>query len=99
MNAFEAIDLAEASNRKVIVKSWRSDTDVYIEITDHGPGVSPEELNSLFVAYKSTKPGGLGLGLVISNLIISQHNGRIVAKNRVPSGLSFLITLPCADRT
>lgn len=98
INAFEAIELAAVSNRKVIVKSWRSDSDVYIEIADHGPGVSPEKLDSLFVAYKSTKPGGLGLGLVISNLIVSQHHGSIVAKNRVPSGLSFLITLPCADR-
>jgi len=98
INAFEAIELAAASNRKVIVKSWRSDSDVYIEIADHGPGVSPEKLDSLFVAYKSTKPGGLGLGLVTSNLIVSQHHGSIVAKNRVPSGLSFLITLPSADR-
>jgi len=98
INAFEAIDLAAASNRKVIVKSWRSGSDVYIEIDDHGPGVSPEKLDSLFAAYQSTKPGGLGLGLVISNLIIGQHCGSIVAKNRVPSGLSFRITLPCSER-
>ena len=98
INAFEAIELAAASNRKVIVKSWRSDFDVLIEIDDHGPGVSPEKLDSLFKAYKSTKPGGLGLGLVISYLIISQHHGSIVAKNREPSGLSFRITLPLAER-
>jgi len=97
INAFEAIDLAAASNRKVIIKLWRSDSDVHIEIDDHGPGVSPEKLDSFFAAYKSTKPGGLGLGLVISHLIIGQHLGSMVAKNRVPSGLSIRITLPLAE--
>jgi len=94
INAFEAIDLAATSSRKVIVKSRRSDSNVYIKIDDNGPGVSPEKLASLFVAYNSTKPGGLGLGLAISRLIIGQHHGSIVAKNRAPNGLSFLITLP-----
>ena len=99
INAFEAIEVAAASNRNVIVKSWRTDSYVYIQIDDHGPGVSAEKLASLFVAYNSTKPGGLGLGLVISHLIIGQHHGSLAAKCRVPSGLSFLITLPCTERT
>lgn len=97
-NAFEAMNSSGIANRKVMVKSWSADSNVYIEIDDQGPGVSPEKLASLFVAYQSTKTGGLGLGLAISNSIIAQHHGSIIARNRVPSGLSFRITLPCIEK-
>jgi len=95
-NACEAIDLAESSTRKVIVKSGQTDSHVYIEIEDYGIGVSPEDLASLFTAYGSNKSGGLGLGLAISQSIMEQHHGTIVAKNRVQGGLSLLVTLPGA---
>jgi len=95
-NAFEAMDSAESSTRKVIVKSGQTDSNVYIEIEDQGPGVSPEMLATLFIAYSSTKSGGLGLGLAISRSIVDQHHGTIVAKNRVLGGLSLLVTMPCA---
>ena len=96
-NAFEAMDSSRTANRKVIVKSWRSDSNVHIEIDDQGPGASSETLASLFIAYRSTKPGGLGLGLAISRSIMDQHHGTIVAKNGMPGGLSLLVTLPCTE--
>jgi len=93
-NAFEAMDSSRTADRKVFLKSWRSDSDVHIEIDDQGPGASSETLASLFIAYRSTKPGGLGLGLAISRSIMDQHHGTIIAKNGMPGGLSLLVTLP-----
>jgi len=95
-NASEAMDSSDSSTRKVIVKSGHTDSNVYVEIEDHGIGVSPEGLASLFMAYRSTKSGGLGLGLAISRSIMDQHHGTIVATNGLPCGLSLLVTLPSA---
>ncbi len=44
-----------------------------IEVADHGPGVSPEAVGSLFAPYFTTRPDGTGLGLAIVRHIASAH--------------------------
>ncbi|MBO9330577.1 two-component sensor histidine kinase [Achromobacter sp. HZ01] len=71
-----------------------------LEIEDRGPGVAPEELESLFEPFYRTpsgarKPGsGAGLGLSIAQAAIAAHRGRISARNLSPRGLSVRMELP-----
>jgi len=72
-----------------------------IEVTDDGPGVSPDDLPRLFDPFFRTQRsaeadsnGGTGLGLAIARRAVELHNGQIVARNRESGGLSILITLP-----
>jgi two-component system nitrogen regulation sensor histidine kinase NtrY len=51
----------------------------------------------MFEPYFSTKKGGTGLGLVIVNRIISDHNGFIRVKDNEPSGTIFSIELPVKE--
>lgn len=67
---------------------------VVVTVADNGPGVPPEVLGALFLPFTTTKPQGLGLGLVISKDIIAECGGTLAVENR--RGAVFTITLPRA---
>lgn len=79
------------SGRQTPVKS------VFIEITDTGPGIAPENLKSLFDPFFTTKAKGTGMGLPITLRIIEEHKGSIKVKSEVGKGTTFLITLPMSS--
>lgn len=70
---------------------------VFIEITDTGPGIAPENLKSLFDPFFTTKAKGTGMGLPITLRIIEEHKGSIKVKSEVGKGTTFLITLPMSS--
>ena len=51
-----------------------------VEISDSGKGMDLEELKQLFTPFFTTKPGGTGLGLVLSQRIIALHGGKLWAE-------------------
>jgi signal transduction histidine kinase len=67
-----------------------------VEITDAGPGVRPERQAELFEFGKTTKVGGSGIGLPLSQLIVESHGGSLAYQDRngSGSGATFRITLP-----
>ena len=70
---------------------------VAIAIRDHGPGISPADLDKLFVPFYSSKKKGSGLGLAISYSIIKRHNGLITAVNHPQGGAVFTVFLPVSS--
>jgi signal transduction histidine kinase len=50
-----------------------------VDIYDDGPGLSPEQANSLFEPFRraTSGGGGRGLGLWICKVIVEAHGGRI----------------------
>ena len=68
--------------------------NVNISIRDTGRGMSHEEITRIFVAFYTTKPLGMGLGLAISKRIIEDHGGMIKAESRLSQGTIFTISLP-----
>lgn len=66
---------------------------VEIAITDRGPGLSEEALARLFTPFSTTKPKGLGLGLVISQDIVTSFGGTLTATSRPGEGTTFTVTL------
>ena len=60
---------------------WRRDggmVEVWVE--DEGPGLSSTA--NLFVPFFTTKPGGSGIGLVLSRQIAEGHGGALMLDNR-----------------
>lgn len=86
----------ESSNTdtKITLSYIINSTSLLIKITDEGRGIAPENLNHIFDLYFSTKKDGNGLGLSISQKIISQHNGSIQVESELNNGTTFLINLP-----
>lgn len=71
-----------------------------IEIDDHGPGISPDTMDSMFEPFsraetsRSRSTGGSGLGLTIARAIARSHNGDVKLENRDGGGLRAVLELP-----
>ena len=69
--------------------------EIAIRVSDRGAGFTPVQERDLFKPFFTTKPEGHGLGLAVSQNILLEHGGRIVAANRVdPCGAVFEIQIP-----
>lgn len=77
---------------------------VEFSITDHGRGIPPDKLDSIFNRFEqvdssdSREKGGSGLGLAISRGIVEQLGGRIWARSDPTRGTVFTFTLPRFSR-
>jgi signal transduction histidine kinase len=69
------------------------DDEIIIAISDTGTGISPQVRAHLFEPLHSTKPLGIGLGLVTARRFVEAHGGRIVCVD-VPKGARFEVHLP-----
>jgi len=79
--------------------------EVWIRVTDEGPGVAPSEREAIFRRFHSERPEGedfgnhSGLGLAIARTIVEGHQGHIniVDREDGKSGACFEIALPSAE--
>jgi two-component system, NtrC family, sensor histidine kinase AtoS len=67
---------------------------VVVEVSDTGPGVSPELTDKIFNPFFTTKAQGSGLGLAIVRKIVDAHEGRIDVRGTAGQGTCFRVTLP-----
>jgi len=81
-----------------ITVSWRkSGTHVEIVVADEGPGIA--NTANLFVPFFTTKPGGSGIGLVLSRQIVEAHGGSLELRNRSEGkGCEARLLLPVLER-
>ncbi len=91
-NAMEA----QPDGGEIHVSANYNDRELVVEISDAGPGVPPERRAELFEFGKTTKVGGSGIGLPLSQLIVESHGGSLVYhdRNGDGNGATFRITLP-----
>jgi two-component system sensor histidine kinase DctS len=55
--------------------------ELRISVSDNGSGIAPEIRDKLFIAFFTTKPEGMGVGLSICRSIIEFHRGRLWAED------------------
>jgi signal transduction histidine kinase len=68
--------------------------EVELFVSDTGQGLPADVQAHLFESFFSTKPNGLGLGLVIVRSIVERHRGRVHAENIDKGGAIFRVRLP-----
>jgi signal transduction histidine kinase len=66
----------------------------YVEVSDTGAGLTPEECERLFTPYYTSKAHGTGLGLAIVQSVINDHGGRVRVRSESGTGTTFVIELP-----
>lgn len=88
-----AVDAALETGGKVAIR-WREAGDsVEVSINDEGPGIMNP--TNLFVPFFTTKPGGSGIGLILSRQIAEAHGGSLGLTNRRDrTGAEALLCLP-----
>jgi signal transduction histidine kinase len=70
---------------------------VALEVTDDGVGIPADQLDQIWAAFVTTKPGHAGLGLPACLHVINQHHGQITATSREGQGATFRILLPLVE--
>ncbi|MGH8807186.1 MAG: response regulator [Noviherbaspirillum sp.] len=92
MNAVQAIE----HHGLITIRSGCDADWVWVEVTDNGCGIAPENLARIFEPFFTTKPAGrgTGLGLSLSYGIVGRHGGRIDVNSVQGAGSTFRVWLP-----
>jgi two-component system, NtrC family, nitrogen regulation sensor histidine kinase NtrY len=86
-------ELAGESAPEITFTWMATEKDVVLTIEDNGPGLMNP--SNTFVPFYTTKPGGSGIGLVLSRQIAEAHAGSLELSNRLGGrGCSVKVTLP-----
>lgn len=87
-NAFEAMP----RGGEVTIRLKETADSVYVEFEDQGVGISPEKIKELGEPFFTTKKR-TGLGLLVTNKIIKNHNGSLNYESELNKGTGARITL------
>jgi signal transduction histidine kinase len=100
-NAIEAMEAVEPQTRRLTIRTSTSPDNDCIEVAvrDSGEGFACDDAETLFEAFFTTKPNGLGIGLSLCRSIIEAHQGQLWAKPNLEGGSIFGFTLPVAEGT
>lgn len=88
---------------QVNVTTGRHWQEIFVSVTNTGPGIAPEHLPHLFERFyrvdsaRTRETGGFGLGLAIAQAIVHAHHGQIETDSRANVGTTFTVTLPAQD--
>lgn len=97
-NAREAILAGSAGHGQIVVRLDRVGDQARLTVTDNGGGIAESALPRLFEPYFSTKPGGTGIGLYMSKMIIEHSmSGRLSARN-VATGAELTVLTPLTGK-
>ena len=90
-----AIDAMKNEGGELTISSrLDSQSQIIVSISDTGVGLPMEGIEQIFEAFYTTKPQGMGMGLVITRSIMESHGGRVWATRNEGPGSSFHFTLP-----
>ena len=78
-NAFEAMSGNDPGDRDLFVSTRYVNNKMIVEICDNGAGTDVEDLDRLFDAFYTSKPGRLGMGLSICKTIADSHKAQLSA--------------------
>jgi len=89
------VDNARRHARHVVLAAGpQGQRGVQVTVDDDGPGIPPEQRESVFRPFESGASGGTGLGLTIARDIVRAHGGDIVLEESPLGGLRARIRLP-----
>ncbi|WP_235503546.1 sensor histidine kinase [Aeromicrobium sp. Root344] len=88
-----AIDAAQSSvDRQVAVTVTSTTEQLHVRVEDSGPGVEPQDRETVFVRGWSTKPDegtGRGIGLALVGQLVRRHGGRATIGESPLGGAAF----------
>jgi signal transduction histidine kinase len=82
----------------ISVKVYSENGEARVEVRDFGIGISEENQQRIFQQFERVSAkhavAGLGLGLFISEQIVTAHGGTITVESRIGEGALFRVCLP-----
>uniref|UniRef100_UPI0033655D74 sensor histidine kinase n=1 Tax=Variovorax jilinensis TaxID=3053513 RepID=UPI0033655D74 len=96
MNALQALEPVPVAERRLRLRIASERGSGLLAVSDSGIGLSAEALPRVFEPFFSTRDGGLGLGLSLSETLASGMGGSLSAAAESPRGARFTLRLPLA---
>jgi signal transduction histidine kinase len=100
-NALDALDASTTEDPHVRVSCGRNlaGSEVWIKVSDNGPGIEPSRLAHVFDPFHTSKASGTGLGLAITKKLVEAHGGTIeITSNASTRGTEVSLTIPSGVR-
>ena len=96
MNAMHALEEKQDDQRRITIKAYSLEDNVFLEINDNGCGIPEEDRERIFDPFFTTKgpDKGTGLGMAIIESVIHKHRARIKLESEVGIGTKFRIVFP-----
>jgi signal transduction histidine kinase len=87
---------AEASppGAPITVRTQEADGQAEVSVIDHGCGIPPGQIDTIFNPFVTTKQTGVGLGLAIVSKIVDGHGGKMSVESEPGKGSTFRVRLP-----
>lgn len=95
VNASDAMKSNPPDDRVLTLTASVAAGELRLGVLDCGVGL-PDDVESLFQPFHTTKAHGLGIGLSISRSLVTAHGGRLWGEHREARGAAFYIALPLA---
>jgi two-component system, LuxR family, sensor kinase FixL len=95
-NAIDALQESPDGRRRLTIRTRIEEARAIVAVEDNGPGITADRILHLFHPFYTTKEGGMGMGLAISQTIVENHDGRIWAESEPGRGSIFYVSLPLA---
>jgi two-component system NtrC family sensor kinase len=97
-NAIDALEGCPEGTIEVRTGHDQETDELFVAVTDNGPGISLDQVETVFNVFESTKGArGTGLGLAVSRKIVREHGGEITLDSRPDQGCRFLLAWPLHD--
>jgi signal transduction histidine kinase len=97
VNAIEAV--GGGPSPAIEIDAWCGDKFAHLRLTDNGRGLSREQQERMFFPFYSTRPGGMGFGLVIVKKLVSSMGGTIGVVSAPGIGTTFELRFALAEPT
>ena len=91
-NGMEA--MPEGGTLEIIAGENAQAQTVVIAVKDAGTGIAPEDMGKLFQPLFTTKPRGIGLGLVVVKNLTEANGGSVEVQSEAGKGTTFTVILP-----
>lgn len=86
---------------RIVLRAWRADDEVVVQVIDNGAGIAPEILPQVFDLFMqgprslARSEGGLGIGLNVVRNLVGMHGGSVTADSAGEGqGSTFTVRLP-----
>lgn len=97
INACEEMRGGGAITVNEYVENEKAGEAAVLAISDNGSGVPPDNADSIFQPFFTTKEEGTGLGLSIAKRIVEEHGGSLGLDTEVTAGATFIVHLPVKE--
>jgi two-component system sensor histidine kinase HydH len=90
---------ASAPGAPITIRTREVDDQAEVSVIDHGCGIPPDKIETIFNPFVTTKQGGVGLGLAIVAKIVDGHGGKMSVESELGKGSTFRVLLPIPSIT